>query len=531
VFIAGIAGRPESEGAVSFNLATILRETAAATPDATVCHAGGTATTYQQLDEECGRLAAGLVAAGMTPGQVVAIQLPNVPEFLTAYFGALKAGLVVLPVNPLLKTPEIAYQLKDAEAGLMIGMAGLHADAAGACEQLGVPLYLAGDESAVPSGSPLFSALLSSTPLTEPGGDISPRDADDTAVLIYTSGTTGKPKGAELTHFLLYMNCTVSGQLFGARPDDVFLAVLPFFHVFGLSSVINVCVRYGAALSIVPRFAPGPVLDAVERDRCTVIAGVPTMLHALAQVDVVSRDLAALRVAVSGGASLPEDVMRTFEAKYGIAVLEGYGLSETGSTTSFNRPGDRRPLSVGKPIWGVQMRIGGEGDEPLPSGRENIGEILIRGHNVMKGYRGQPDATKTALRGGWLHTGDLGYRDEDGFYFIVDRTKDLVIRGGYNVYPREIEEVLYGHPSILEAAVIGKPDDRLGEEVVAVVVLKAGADLSAEEIIAYCRERLAAYKYPREVRFRAELPKGPSGKILKTELREPTPRETAPSSG
>ncbi len=459
---------------MSFNLATILRETAAVTPDATVCHAGGTATTYQQLDEVSGRFAAGLAAAGMAPGQV--------------------------------KTAEIAYQLKDAEAGLMIGMAGLHADAAGACEQLGIPLYLAGDESAVPPGSSPFSALPSSAPLAEPGGDISPRDADDTAVLIYTSGTTGKPKGAELTHFLLYMNCTVSGQLFGARPDDVFLAVLPFFHVFGLSSVINVCVRYGAALCIVPRFMPGPVLDAIERDKCTVIAGVPTMLHALAQLEVAGRDLAALRVAVSGGASLPEDVMRTFENKYGIEVLEGYGLSETGSTTSFNLPGDRRPLSVGKPI-------------------------CIRGHNVMKGYRGQPEATKTTLRGGWLHTGDLGYRDEDGFYFIVDRTKDLVIRGGYNVYPREIEEVLYSHPGIVEAAVIGKPDERLGEEVVAVVVLKASADLSAEEIIAYCRERLAAYKYPREVRFRAELPKGPSGKILKTELREPTPRETAPSAG
>ncbi|MGO8961993.1 MAG: AMP-binding protein [Streptosporangiaceae bacterium] len=509
---------------MSFNLATILRETAAATPDAIVCRAAGAATTYQQLDEQSGRFAAGLAAAGMAPGQVVAIQLPNVPDFLTAYFGALKAGLLVLPMNPLLKTPEIAYQLTDAGAGLMIGMAGLHTDAAGACAPLGIPLYLTGDERAMPADSPRFSELLSSAPLVEPGGDIIARDADDTAVLIYTSGTTGKPKGAELTHFLLYMNCTVSGELFGAQPDDVFLAVLPFFHVFGLSSVINVCVRYGAGLCVVPRFAPGPVLDAIERDKCTVIAGVPTMLHALAQLEVADRDLAALRVAVSGGASLPEDVMRTFETKYGIVVLEGYGLSETGSTTSFNRPGDRRPLSVGKPIWGVEMRIGGEDDQPLPSGRDNIGEILIRGHNVMKGYRGQPEATKTTLHGGWLHTGDLGYRDEDGFYFIVDRTKDLVIRGGYNVYPREIEEVLYGHPGILEAAVIGKPDDRLGEEVVAVVVLNPGAELTAEEIIAYSRDRLAAYKYPREVRFAAALPKGPSGKILKTELRQTSPR-------
>jgi long-chain acyl-CoA synthetase len=212
--------------------------------------------------------------------------------------------------------------------------------------------------------------------------------------------------------------------------------------------------------------------------------------------------------------------MQKFEAKYGVEVLEGYGLSETGSTTSFNRPGDRKPLSVGKPIWGVQMRVGDTSDQPLPPGKDQIGEILIRGHNVMKGYRNRPEATASALAGGWLHTGDLGYADEDGFYFIVDRTKDLVIRGGYNVYPREIEEVLFSHPAISEAAVIGKPDERLGEEVVAVVVLHPGAELTGQEIIDYCKERLAAYKYPREVRFRSELPKGPSGKILKIELRD-----------
>ena len=316
------------------------------------------------------------------------------------------------------------------------------------------------------------------------------------------------------------MNCTVAGGLFGARSDDVVLAVLPFFHVFGLSSVINVFVRYGGCLSILPRFAPAAVLAAIEADRCTVIGGVPTMLHALAQADITGRDLSALRIAVSGGASLPEDVMRTFEDKYGIEVLEGYGMTETASSCSFNRPGDRKVLSIGKPLWGVRMRVADSSDQLLPPGREHVGEILIRGHNVMKGYLGRPEATAETLRGGWLHTGDLGYMDPDGFYFIIDRAKDLVIRGGYNVYPREIEEVLYTHPSILEAAVIGKPDERLGEEVVAVVALRAGASLSADDIIAHCRERLAAYKYPREIRFVAELPKGPSGKILKAALRD-----------
>ena len=502
---------------MSFNLATILTETALASPSAPVHLAGGTATTYQELDVRSARFAEGLRDAGLVPGQVVGIQLPNLPEFLVAYFGALKAGMVVLPLNPLLMAPEIEYHLGDSAAAVLIGFAGMHAEADKACEVTGVPLYLVGSgPGPLPDGVRPFSALMPAGG----GAEVLPRAADDTAVLIYTSGTTGKPKGAELTHFQLYMNCTIAGQLFGARTDDVTLAVLPFFHVFGLSSVINVSVRYGGCLSIVPRFVPAAVIDVLEADGCTVIAGVPTMLHALAQLDITGRDLSALRVAVSGGASLPEDIMRGFERKYGIEVLEGYGMSETASTTSFNRPGDRRVLSIGKPVWGVTMRVADSSDQPLPAGRENVGEILIRGHNVMKGYLGRPEATAETLRGGWLHSGDLGYQDEDGFYFIVDRAKDLVIRGGFNVYPREIEEVLYAHPGILEAAVIGKPDERLGEEVVAVVVRRPGSEVTAEEIIAYCRERLAAYKYPREIRFMAELPKGPSGKILKAELRD-----------
>jgi long-chain acyl-CoA synthetase len=504
---------------MSFNLATILTETTLAAPDAPVCRFGGNPTSYRELDEQSGRLAAGLQAAGLAPGQVVAVQLPNLPQFLIAYFGALKAGLVVLPLNPLLMAPELEYHLGDSAAALLIGFEGMHAEAVKACEMTGVPLYLVSmGPGPLPDGTRPFGELFGAAPLDEPGGV--PCAPDDTAVLVYTSGTTGRPKGAELTHFQLYMNSTIAGGLFGVRNDDVVLAVLPFFHVFGLSSVINVFVRFGGCLSILPRFQPAAALDAIEADRCTVIGGVPTMLHALAQLDIADRDLSALRVAVSGGASLPEDIMRTFEDKYRIEVLEGYGMTETASSCSFNRPGDRKGLSIGRPLWGVQMRVADSSGRPLPAGREHVGEILIRGHNVMKGYLGRPEATAEALRGGWLHSGDLGYVDEDGFYFIVDRAKDLVIRGGYNVYPREIEEVLYDHPAILEAAVIGKRDERLGEEVVAVVALRPGHDVSAEDIIAYTRERLAAYKYPREIRFMAELPKGPSGKILKFALHD-----------
>lgn len=506
---------------MTFNLATILHESALARPDDRVMTFAGAPTTYAQLDDSSGRFAAGLLRAGFAPGDVVAIQLPNLPQFLVAYFGALKAGVTVLPLNPLLKEPEIAYHLADSDARLLITLDMLLTDAAAAAQSRGIPVYVVSLGGAgLPAGLHAFDELVCDLPLDEAGGDLYQTSADDTAVLIYSSGTTGKPKGAELTHFQLYMNCSVAGSLFGARKDDVTLAVLPFFHVFGLSSVINVTVRFGGSLSIVPRFEPKSVLDALEADGGTVICGVPTMLQALLGQDISGRDLSRLRVAVSGGASLPADIMRSFEEKFGIVVLEGYGLSETASTASFNTSAEhRKPLSIGTPIWGVQMRVAGSDDQPLPPGRDNVGEILIRGHNVMKSYLGRPEQTAEALRGGWFHTGDLGYMDEDGFYFIVDRSKDLVIRGGYNVYPREIEEVLFEHPDIVEAAVIGKPDDRLGEEVVAVVVCRDGAQLSAEDVIAYCRQRVAAYKYPREVRFISQLPKGPTGKILKTELR------------
>ncbi|MGQ0838969.1 long-chain-fatty-acid--CoA ligase [Actinokineospora sp.] len=504
---------------MSFNLATILRESAIATPDKAAMLFAGTAVSYAELEDQSARFAAGLTELGMVPGDVVALQLPNVPQFLVAYFGTVRAGMVLLPLNPLLKAPEIEYHVADAGAKVLITFDMVADEAikgAGDAQVFVLPV----------TGAPLAAEVRPMSDLMAPAGDVEelyPTEADDTAVLIYTSGTTGKPKGAELTHFQLYMNCTTAGGLFGALPDDITLAVLPFFHVFGLSSVLNVTLRYGGTLSVVPRFEPGPVLDAVERDRCTVICGVPTMLQALTAQDTTGRDLSALRIAVSGGASLPGPMLAAFEDKFGIVVLEGYGLSETASTASFNTSAEnRKVLSIGKPIWGVQMRVVDADDKPLPVGPDHIGEIVIRGHNVMKGYLGLPEVTAAAFRGGWFHSGDLGYVDEDGFYFIVDRSKDLVIRGGYNVYPREVEEVLYTHPDIAEAAVIGKPDDRLGEEVVAVVARKPDTDLSAEDVIAFCKERMAAYKYPREVRFVPSLPKGPTGKILKSDLRAAT---------
>ena len=284
--------------------------------------------------------------------------------------------------------------------------------------------------------------------------------------------------------------------------------------------MLHPALRFGGAITLIPRFDAETVLAAIERDRTTFFAGVPTMFIALLEHPTFDDyDLSSLRVAISGGASIPAEVLDEWERRVGVVVLEGYGLSETASTTTWNPTAqERRVYSVGKPIWGVEVEIWDDAGNALPQGREHVGEVVVRGSNMMKGYLGRPDATKEAFAGGWFHSGDLGYVDEDGFLFIVDRKKDLIIRGGYNVYPREVEEVLYTHPAVAEAAVIGVPDPRLGEEVKALVTLRPGTQLTAEELIEFAKERLAAYKYPRLLEFRQELPKGPTGKILKTEL-------------
>ena len=505
---------------MSFNLVTILRESAAERPDHPLFHLGPLTLTYGQVDAMAGRVAAGLRAAGLRRGDSVALLLPNVPEFPLAYFGALEAGLTVVPLNPLLRAPEIAYHLRDSGARLLIVFETFAEEAAKAVADVGdVAVYVVPPPGGEPSdGATPFAALLADA---DADRDVEQMSPDDTAVVIYTSGTTGRPKGAELTHFQMYMAATIAGDTFGYRPDDVSMAVLPLFHVFGLSSVMNTAIRCGATLVLVPRFEVDTVLDAMERHRVTVFCGVPTMFVALLHADLTGRDVSALRVCVSGGASIPGEVLRGFEEKYGGApVLEGYGLSETCALATFNRSAtERKVLSIGKRMWGAEARVVDNDDRELPPGPEHVGEIVLRGHNVMKGYLGRPDATAEAMRGGWFHTGDLGYRDEDGFFFIVDRKKDLVIRGGFNVYPREIEEVLHEHPAVREAAVVGRPDERLGEEVVAYLSLRPGASTTPEEVIAFCRERLAAYKYPREVVVLDDLPKGPSGKVLKTELR------------
>jgi long-chain acyl-CoA synthetase len=361
----------------------------------------------------------------------------------------------------------------------------------------------------------------------EPAPEVAETAEDDTAVILYTSGTTGKPKGAELTHANLARNAEVSARTTSEiQAGDVVLGALPLFHSFGQTVAMNASLRVGACLTLVPKFDPGEALATMQRDGVTHFYGVPTMYGALLHhPGCEGFDTSALRICITGGASMPVEVLRGFEEAFGAKVMEGYGLSETSPVACSNHPDrERKAGSIGTPIEGVEMKVVDENDEEVPQGK--VGEIVIRGHNIMKGYWQRPDATAEAMRAGWFHSGDMARVDEDGYFYIVDRKKDLIIRGGYNVYPREVEEVLYEHPKIREAAVVGVPHDEWGEEIGAAVVLHEGEELNSEEVSAYVKERIAAYKYPRVVWFLDDLPKGPTGKILKREIETPAGART-----
>ncbi|MCW2715939.1 MAG: long-chain-fatty-acid--CoA ligase, partial [Frankiales bacterium] len=474
---------------MSLNIATMLRESAAATPDKPLCHVNDLSFTYAQVDEISGRVASALLGLGLVRGDKVAVQLPNVPQFIFSYFAIMKAGLVMVPLNPLLKAPEVAYHLKDSDAKVIITFEMFAEEAHKGAAQAGhdVTTYVVNlpGNDARPEGTKHFDELY----FAEDTRDIVPTEGDDTAVLLYTSGTTGKPKGAELTHLNLYMNCTVAGELFGFQDDDIGVAVLPLFHVFGLSSVLNCSIRFGGTLVLIPRFEIEPVVEAIEKHGATIFCGVPTMFFGLLNTDTSSRDLSSLRKGVSGGAPIPGEVIKSFEEKFpNCVILEGYGLSESTSTTTFNVSAqERKVMSIGKPIWGVSVQVVNEDDKPLPPGEENVGEIVIRGHNIMKGYYKRPEATAAAIRNGWFHTGDIGRFDERGNLFIVDRLKDMIIRGGFNVYPRELEEVLMTHAAVAQVAVIGVPHATHGEEVMAVIVCKPGSSAAPADLLAWCR--------------------------------------------
>ncbi len=503
---------------MSENLARILTETAAAHGDRTAFKLDDVELSYAALDQASARIASLLKAKGVVPGDRVGLMLPNVPYFPVLYYGILRAGAVVVPMNVLLKARETGYYLEDPGARLVFAWHGFAEAAEAGAEQAGAECIL------VEPGK--FEQLVSQY---EPDPEVTERSADDTAVILYTSGTTGKPKGAELTHPNLRHNCDAVVAFAEFGPGEVLLGALPLFHTFGQTCTMNCAVMSGATVTMLPRFEPDKALEIIERDAVTVFQGVPTMYNALLHADsAASTDTSNLRICMSGGAAIPMELIRAFEEKFNCMVLEGYGLSETSPVASFNHPGrERKAGSIGTPIEGVEMQVWDDDGNEVPQGE--VGEIVIRGHNVMSGYWNRPDATSEAIDAdGWFKTGDMAKVDEDGYFFIVDRKKDMIIRGGYNVYPREVEEVLYEHPAVQEAAVVGVPDEALGEEVGAAVVLCKGESLSADELKAYIKEQLAAYKYPRRIWFVDELPKGPTGKILKREIEVPEQALAAP---
>ncbi|MEU8248808.1 long-chain fatty acid--CoA ligase [Nonomuraea sp. NPDC048916] len=509
------------------NLSTVLEHSARTTPDGTAIVFGDMRLPYSMIDTVARQVANLLVSRGIGKGDKVALACPNLPYFPFVYYGILKAGASVVPLNVLLQSREIAYHLDDSDAKALFCFEGTPElplgerakagfEASEGCEQFFVlPATPLATESEYGES---FWAALDGMPAEFETVQTSP---DDTAVILYTSGTTGQPKGAELSHQNMLMNAMVSDEMFPrTEGGDVTLAVLPLFHSFGQTVVMNSGFRRGAALVLMPRFEPGDALALMRKEGVTLFAGVPTMYWAmLTKIHAEGAEVPrTLRVAIAGGASSPVEVLRDFEETFGIGILEGYGLSETSPVASFNQLGrPTKPGTIGTPIWGVEMKLIDGDWKPIDG--EGPGEIAVRGHNIMKGYYGRPEATAEVMRDGWFRTGDIATRDADGYYMIVDRAKDMIIRGGFNVYPREIEEVLMTHEAVSLAAVLGVPHDSHGEEIKAYVIRTPGATVTEQDLITWARENMAAYKYPRVVEFRDALPMTATGKILKRELR------------
>jgi len=500
---------------MTLTIASILAESAVRYADNTAVVLGDLRITYAQLWGHAKQYAAVLRENGVKEGDKVALLLPNTPHFPLAYFGTLALGAVVVPVHALLKAEEIEYVLTDSGAGVLVCAAPLLAEGTKGAELAGVPV-LAVMDGGDASVTRIDTLALSATPVDA----VVPREPSDTAVVLYTSGTTGKPKGAEISHLNVIMNVVVSAQhSFDIDSTDVVLGCLPLFHTFGQTCCMNTAFYVGATVVLLPRFDGNTALDLLVDEQCTIFMGVPTMYVGLIEAAKTNSKRPALKSALSGGAALPVAVLERFAEVFGTQVLEGYGLTETSPVATFNQK-SFPPVAgtVGKTIWGVEVEIAkaevDERIELLPTGE--LGEIVVRGHNVFKGYLNKPEATAAAIVDGWFRTGDLGTKDEQGYVRILDRKKDMVIRGGYNVYPRDVEEVLLRHPGVGQVAVIGLPDPRSGEEVCAVVI-KDG-EVTEEEIIAFGKEHLAAYKYPRRIIFVDAFPLGPSGKVLKREL-------------
>jgi len=471
--------------------------------------------TYEELNREVDRLSFGLVRAGLHPRDICVLMMPNSIDWVILYYALAKVGAVVLPVNFLYRVGELEHIFEDSGARAFIG----HKDYLEHPRQ--VMAHLPKMDLRIAKGVPPNQGFIPLEELFAEDKNFPPfqvRD-DDPWAIVYTSGTTGHPKGAILTHYNLANNAMTVADMRSTDPNDVVFGVLPLFHIFGQTSVCNSSIYLGLTLRLWDHFDPGELFSAIEEEEHSILIAVPTILSRLVElVDLHPPRRSGLRFCISGGASLPVEVLRRFEDRFHTTIYEGYGLTECSPVCVENPFGRKtRPGSIGLPIPGFEARIVNDQDEDVQSGE--AGELIIRGPGVMKGYFNQPGATAETLRGGWLHTGDLACMDEEGYIYIVDRKKDMIIRGGYNVYPREVEEILYTHPDVVEAAVVGFPHPDLGEEVAAVVVLRQGTRTTAEQLRQFVKERVAPYKYPRRIRLVKELPKSQTGKVLKKILR------------
>lgn len=510
---------------MTLSLAAVLAEPAWRMPEKTAVIQGAEALSYAELWAQARAQAGALVELGLRPGDRVALMSPNVIDFPRSYFAVLAAGGVVVPVHMLLTPEEIAYILRDSDAKILIAHAVRAEDAIKAAALAEVQVRIVGP---VPAEAGL-PRLADDVVRVKPLHTYVSRQPEDPAVVIYTSGTTGQPKGAVLTNLNMVMNATVNGfDCLNTVKSDVALGCLPLFHIFGQTVSMNTIFRVGATVVFQPRFEPGEAIELMLEHGVNTFHGVPQMYLALVQAAKQRKAagierLPKLKIAISGGASLPVAVLEAFNTVFDAEIMEGYGLSETSPTATVNQPAlGTRAGTVGHAVWGVEVEIAKAEIEDRIEFVEpgELGEVVIRGHNVFAGYLGNDEATAAAICEGWFRSGDLGTKSADGFVSIVDRKKDMVLRGGFNVYPREVEEKLLRHPAIKDVAVIGLPDDVHGEEVCACVILADGQKLTAEELIEWSKEQMARYKYPRRVEFLTEFPLGPSMKVLKRELRD-----------
>ena len=500
------------------SLSAIVRETAKRAGDKPVLIFQDRAITYAQLDAEIDRIAAGIATLGVKPGDRIGLLVQNTPNFVASYVAIARAGGVTVPMNTMFTAEEVSYILADSEARVVIVSESFLPSVEGLRETLPMLEHVVVVGDRAPIGAMTLDQLVGA------GGavpDVAP-NPDDLACLPYTSGTTGKPKGAMLTHRNLTANLDQMSRVprLAVRADDVVLLVLPLFHIYALNVILGLTLREGAAAVLHERFDASASLDAIERHRVTLVFGAPPMFVAwLNTPGATQRDLSSVRVAVSGAAPLPGAVLEDFVRRFGIEIWEGYGLTETAPGVTSNAMGDApKPNSIGRPLPDVELRLVDEHGEDCEEG--DPGEIVVRGPNVFRGYWRQEAETDLAMRDGWFHTGDVAYADADGDLFLVDRKKDLIIVSGFNVYPREVEDVLFRNPKVSEAAVIGIPHPYTGEAVKALVVLRDGERATEEEIIDFCKRSIARFKCPQVVEFVDELPHTQTGKVLRRALRD-----------